>query len=133
MNLPLREGGIASLRIRLGCFGRPVLQIQRHTMQFRIPDDGHSYYESIGLTQWKDACRDDALEIAVYMRVEQGAPPRAAGHFPPIPDGAVIPLPPWRNPDPPSGMKPPPPPNPPPMREIVEGVRIVDLDKSRGV
>lgn len=66
---PLREGRVVHVRIRLGWFGRPVVQIQRQLSRTRftgLAPDG-VLVEACGSTEWRDATKSDAIDLAQFF------------------------------------------------------------------
>ncbi len=65
----LRQGRIVDARIRLGWFGRPVVQIQRQLSRTRFtgPEPGGVVVEACGSTEWRDATKADAIELAHFF------------------------------------------------------------------
>ena len=66
---PLREGHIVGVRIRLGWFGRPVMQIQRqwNRTRFTGPEPDSVLGEVCGFGEWHDATKADAIELAQFI------------------------------------------------------------------
>lgn len=66
---PLREGQVVDVRIRLGWFGRPVMQIQRQLSRTRFtgPAPDGVLVEVCGSTEWRDATKADAIELAQFF------------------------------------------------------------------
>lgn len=66
---PLSEGRVLAVRIRLGWFGRPVMQIQRQLSRTRVtgPAPDGVVVEVCGSTEWRDATKADAIELAQFI------------------------------------------------------------------
>ncbi|MCD9005216.1 hypothetical protein LDO31_03005 [Luteimonas sp. XNQY3] len=63
------EHGIAAVRVRLGTFGRPVIQVQRSRSKrwlFGRPS-GEPPVSQISNTEWRDAGKADAIELAQFL------------------------------------------------------------------
>lgn len=76
---PRVTGCISAVRIRVGLFGRPVVQIRRVMYRLRSPpqppggeppsfDDLHV---RIGDSAWRDARRADAVDLAMFVDAMQ--------------------------------------------------------------
>ncbi len=57
------------VRVRLGWFGRPVMQIQRQLSRTRFTGPGPDgvVVEACGSTEWRDAAKADAIELAQFI------------------------------------------------------------------
>ncbi|QJC75433.1 hypothetical protein [Stenotrophomonas maltophilia] len=57
------------VRVRLGWFGRPVMQIQRQLSRTRFtgPAPDGVVVEVCGSTEWRDAAKADAIELAQFI------------------------------------------------------------------
>lgn len=66
---PLSEGRVVDVRIRLGWFGRPVMQIQRQLSRTRFtgPAPDGVVVEPCGSTPWRDAVKADGIELAQFL------------------------------------------------------------------
>lgn len=66
---PLSEGRVVGVRVRLGWFGRPVMQLQRQLSRTRFTGPGPDgvVVEACGSTEWRDAAKADAIELAQFI------------------------------------------------------------------
>lgn len=57
------------VRVRLGWFGRPVVQIKRQLNRTRFtgPAPDGVVIEACGSTEWRDAAKADAIELAQFF------------------------------------------------------------------
>lgn len=62
------ERGIVGIRLRLGFFGRPVLQIRRQLARLRfVGNPGGVIEVPAGRTAWRIARKRDAIELAQFL------------------------------------------------------------------
>lgn len=65
--LSAREGAIVAVSIRLGWRGQPVVQIKRQLLRARFVAEFRVEHEPSGSTEWRDAGKADAIELAQYL------------------------------------------------------------------
>ena len=109
------EHEIAAVRVRLGAFGRPVIQIQRARSRKWLVGrpNGDPPVSQISGSEWRDACKADAIELAQFLSSLQAQPTIDS----PAPLHVAAALRPGSN-GPAPTSRPAPPPNPPAARDV---------------
>lgn len=69
----IEECGIQAIRIRLGLFGRPILEVQKSRLRkWLVGSSAEGQREEAALpTKWRKVNKGDALEVAKYLEAIQ--------------------------------------------------------------